>query len=145
MFTPPRPLSVLIVDDCPDTVTSCAELLNLYGHDARTAGSAGEALALLDGWEPDVALVDLWMPDVSGFELASRLRDRAGACPLLVAVTGLGTGTYRERAAAVGFDHFLVKPVDPDVITDLLHVYARTRLDSSDGNGARRWGREPAH
>jgi hypothetical protein len=34
----------------------------------------------------------------------------------------------------VGFDHFLVKPVDPDVITDLLRVY-----------GARLAGRGPKH
>jgi len=135
MLTSPRPLCVLIVDDCADTVASCAELLNLYGHDARTAGSAGEALDLLDGWEPDVALVDLWMPGTSGFELARRLRARGAGCPLLVAVTGLGTETYRKWATADGFDHFLVKPVDPDVITALLRVYARARFDCSDANG----------
>lgn len=131
MFTSPRPLSVLVVDDCPDTVASCAELLGLYGHDARTAESTSEALALLDGWEPDVALVDLWMPGMSGYELARWLRVRGVRSPLLVAVTGLDTGPYRERAAEVGFDHFLVKPVDPDVIADLLRVYA-SRLVGHD-------------
>jgi CheY-like chemotaxis protein len=123
VLTSPRALCVLVVDDCPDTVASCAELLELYGHDARTAECASEALALLDGWEPDVALVDLWMPGTSGFELARRLRVRGARCPLLVAVTGLDTKTYRDRAEEVGFDHFLVKPVDPDLITDLLRIY----------------------
>jgi CheY-like chemotaxis protein len=107
---------------CPDTVASCAELLGLYGYDARTAGGAAEARALLDGWEPDVALVDLCMPGLNGFELARRLCARGADRPLLVAVTGLGTRTYRDQAA-VGFDHFLVKPVDPDVMFDLLRVY----------------------
>ena len=124
MLTFPRTLCVLIVDDCPDTTASYAELLGLYGHDVRTAQSAREALALLDGWEPDVALVDLWMPRTDGFELARWLRVRGTGAPLLVAVTGMGALSYRERAAEVGFDYFLVKPVDPDVITDLLRRYS---------------------
>jgi CheY-like chemotaxis protein len=135
VFTSPRPLCVLVVDDCADTAASCAELLHLYGHDARTAERAGEALARLDGWEPDVALVDLWMPGVSGFDLARWLRVRGARCPLLVAVTGLETKTYRERAAEVGFDHFLVKPVDPDAIAALLRVYAARLVGHDPGDG----------
>jgi CheY-like chemotaxis protein len=124
VLTSPRPLSVLIVDDCPDTVASCAELLGLYGHEVRTAESAREALARLDRWEPDVALVDLCMPRMDGFELARWLRVRGANSPLLVAVTGQSAKVYRDRAAAVGFDHFLVKPVDPDVIADLLRAHS---------------------
>lgn len=124
MLTFPRALCVLVVDDCPDMVASCAELLGFYGHEVRTAESAREALALLDGWEPDVVLVDLRMPGMDGFELARWLRVRIAHGPLLVAVTGLDTKAYRERAAEVGFDHFLVKPVDPDVMTGLLRDYA---------------------
>jgi CheY-like chemotaxis protein len=133
VLTSPQPLCVLIVDDFPDTVASCAELLKLYGHDTRTAKSAGEALALLDGWEPDVALLDLRMPGTDGFELARWLRVRGASCPLLVAVTGQNTKVFRERATAAGFDHFWVKPVDPDVMTDLLREHARTLSDCSDG------------
>ena len=80
-----------------------------------------------------MALVDLRMPGMDGFELARWLRVQGASCPLLVAVTGQSTKAFRERAAAVGFDHFLVKPVDPDVITDLLRDYARTLSDCSDG------------
>ena len=90
MLTSPRPLCVLIVDDCPDTTASYAELLGLYGHDTRTAQSAREALALCDGWEPDVALVDLWMPRTNGFELARWLRVRGARCPPLGGRDGAG-------------------------------------------------------
>jgi CheY-like chemotaxis protein len=120
VLTFPRALCVLIVDDYPDTATSCAELLEFYGYDTRTADGAGAALALLDEWQPDVALVDLRMPGMDGFELTRWLRVRCARCPLLVAVTGLSTKAYRERATEVGFDYFLVKPVDPNVMTDLL-------------------------
>jgi CheY-like chemotaxis protein len=67
MIATSRPLRILIVDDSEDTVVSCAELLGLDGHETRGAQSGDEALARLDGWEPDVALVDLCMPGVSGF------------------------------------------------------------------------------
>jgi CheY-like chemotaxis protein len=127
MIPTSRPLRVLIVDDWEDTVVSCAELLRLYGHEARIAQSGDEALAVLDGWEPDVALVDLWMPGMDGFELARWLRVRGANSPLLVAVTGQSAKVFRERAAEVGFDYFLVKPVDPDVITDLLRMYSARR------------------
>jgi hypothetical protein len=59
-------------------------------------------------------------------------------------VTGLDTKTYRERAAEVGFDHFLVKPVDPDVITDLLRNYAARLVahgPKQAGAGSRRGDR----
>jgi CheY-like chemotaxis protein len=70
MIATSRPLRILIVDDSEDTVVSCAELLGLDGHETRGAQSGDEALARLDGWEPDVALVDLCMPGMDGFELA---------------------------------------------------------------------------
>jgi CheY-like chemotaxis protein len=124
MIATSRPLRILIVDDSEDTVASCGELLILQGHDARAVERASEALTLLDEWWPDVALVDLRMPGMDGFELARWLRVQGDRCPLLVAVTGLGTLACRKRAAEVGFDCFFVKPLRLDVITDLLRRYS---------------------
>lgn len=124
MPAPVRSLRVLVVDDCPDTVASCAELLRLFGHGVRTALGGAEALALLGGWEPDAALIDLRMPGMDGFELARRLREPPGRATLLLAVTGLPAWAYAPRAEAAGFDHFLAKPVNPDVLLDLLHAHA---------------------
>ncbi len=124
MRADPLPLAVLVVDDCADTAASCGELLGLYGYDVRTARGGPAALATLDGWQPDVALLDLAMPEMSGYELARRVRGRRDRCPLLVAVTGLGTPVHRARAADAGFDHFLLKPVNPDVMSALLRSWA---------------------
>jgi CheY-like chemotaxis protein len=124
MRAEPQTLRVLVVDDCPDTACSFTELLLLYGFDTRSTGCGCVALALCAAWRPDVVLLDLWMPGVSGFEVARHLRERDGAVRL-VAVTGLGTREYRERARAVGFHHFLVKPVEPAVLVDLLQGVCR--------------------
>jgi CheY-like chemotaxis protein len=122
-----HPLSVLRVDDCPDTVESSADVLRLYGFEVRTARSGAEALALLDGWHPDVACLDLLMPGLDGYELARRLCVHPGGRPLLVAITGLTTPAARKAAEAAGFAHFLVKPVSPDTLVGLLLDHA-TRL-----------------
>lgn len=119
-----HPLRVLIVDDFDDTASSCGEVLRLYGHEVRLAPGGAEALALLAGWEPDVALLDLLMPGVDGYELARLIRARAAGGPLLVAVTGVSGGACQEEARKAGFDRVLVKPVDPDVLTALLRDHA---------------------
>ncbi len=124
MIATSRPLRVLIVDDSEDTVISCGELLKLYGHETRLAQSGEEALAVLDdGWEPDVALLDIRMAGLDGYELARLIGARGAQPPLLVAVTGLGGEASEREAREAGFDFFLLKPVNPDVITDLLRLH----------------------
>ena len=126
MIATPRPLRVLIVDDSEDTAVSCGELLRLYGHECRTAESGDSALTVLDGWEPDIALLDIRMPGMSGHELARIICARAKGKPFLVAITGVSGEAFRLEAEGAGFDRFLVKPVNPDVLTDLLRAFAAT-------------------
>ncbi|MBX9628424.1 MAG: response regulator [Gemmataceae bacterium] len=119
-------LSVLVIDDCPDTTGTTVELLRLAGHDAAAAASGRDGLAAADGCPPDVVLIDLGLPDLDGCEVARELRRRAGPKrPLLVAVTGYGTDGDRRRTAAAGFDLHLVKPVPPADLFRLLDRFAR--------------------
>jgi CheY-like chemotaxis protein len=119
-------LSVLVVEDCPDTAASEVELLRLYGYDAVAAGTGPEALELADGVPPDVALIDLRLPGMDGCEVARRLRDRCPRKrPLLIAVTGCGTDADRRKTAAAGFDLHLTKPADPDALVRVLDRFAR--------------------
>lgn len=127
--TPPRPprrLSVLVVDDCPDTTASAVQLLSLLGYTTTGAVSGREALALADGSPPDVVLLDVALADMDGCEVARRLRERpAVKRPLLVAVTGCATDGDRRRTAAAGIDLHLAKPVAPADLTAVLERFAR--------------------
>jgi CheY-like chemotaxis protein len=65
--------------------------------------------------------MEMGLPGVDGYEVARRLRRQEGLPQLLlIAITGYGNERYRRGAWDAGFDRFLVKPVDPDVLRELL-------------------------
>ena len=95
--------------------TSCSRI---KGDDrqVRVAGDGPSGLALAREYRPDVAV-----PKMNGYELAQQMRaDPALNGALLVAVTGYGQMHDRARAAASGFHHHLVKPVDFGALQQLL-------------------------
>jgi CheY-like chemotaxis protein len=117
----PDRLRVLVADDDADTADSLALLLRLWGHDVRAAYEGVEALALAFFYLPDVLLLDVAMPGLDGFRLARLVRSQPrldGA--VLVAVTGYADDAHRQMGLRAGFDHYLVKPVEPAVIVALL-------------------------
>jgi CheY-like chemotaxis protein len=121
---PTHTLAILVVDDCPDTVATYHDLFQFEGYDVRTAVNNDEVRTALDGWQPDVAILDLLMPRTDGLELARQLRAPGATRPVLVALTGLPAEMCRGRAQEAGFDHFFVKPAEPNEMLRLLHAYA---------------------
>jgi len=112
---------VLVVDDNQDSAETIAMLVELWGHQARIAHNGPAALAEAPLWRPQVVLLDIGLPGIDGYEVARRLRQEpvmAGA--LLVAMTGYGQERDRRMSSEAGFDHHLVKPVDPAVLQSLL-------------------------
>jgi CheY-like chemotaxis protein/two-component sensor histidine kinase len=118
---PPR-RRVLVVDDNTDAATSLARLLSrIYGQEVRVAHDGPEALQAAEEFHPELVLLDIGMPGMDGYEVARQLRLRPGfEGTLLVALTGWGQESDRDRSREAGFDHHLVKPVDPDALLGLL-------------------------
>lgn len=119
-----RPLPrrrVLVVDDNPDAADSLALLLGFAGQDVRTTYDGLSALEQAQEFAPEVVLLDIGMPGMDGYEVARRLRNEGGLHQaLLVALTGWGQEEDRRRSAEAGFDHHLVKPVEPKRLRELL-------------------------
>jgi CheY-like chemotaxis protein len=96
-----------------DAADSQALLLELLGHDVRTAYDGPTALVRAREHQPNVVLVDLGMPGMDGFEAVRQLRAMpALSRAVFVALTGWGQPEMREKSARSGFDVHLTKPVD---------------------------------
>jgi CheY-like chemotaxis protein len=112
---------ILVVDDNRDAAESIAMLLEMAGHEVRVAFLGREALSLAQSFRPDTVLLDIGMPDLSGYEVARELRLVPwGASVQLIALTGWGQAEDRRKAQQAGFDHHLVKPIDPDKLEDVI-------------------------
>lgn len=113
------PISVLVADDNVDSAEILGLALRQLGHDVVVATSGREAIERAAERPFAAALLDLAMPDIDGFELARRLRG-LGRDIRLIAVTGYGDERNRQRAAAAGFESYLLKPIDLRALDALL-------------------------
>jgi PAS domain S-box-containing protein len=112
---------VLVVDDNTDSVDSLAMLLRMMGHEVETAGDGSSALQRAEAFRPDVAILDIGLPKMNGYDLAKQIRDRAWSKNVvLVALTGWGQEEHRRRSVASGFNHHLTKPVEFDMLQQIL-------------------------
>jgi PAS domain S-box-containing protein len=114
-------LRVLVVDDNVDAATSLVTLLEASGHDVRAAHDGPTSLEAAQGFRPDVVLLDIGLPGLDGFEVAKWLRKQPILSnAVLVAMTGYGQKSDRQRSHEAGFDHHLVKPVDFGKVEQIL-------------------------
>jgi CheY-like chemotaxis protein len=133
-----EPRRVLIVEDNVDTANTLSMLLSMRGHLTSVAYSAEEALACAEDFAPDIVLLDIGLPRTNGYELAEQLRANSRLAGLrLIAVTGYGRASDRQRSASAGFDDHLVKPVDLATLeSSLAACAARTEPHSGSEDGA---------
>jgi DNA-binding response OmpR family regulator len=117
-----RPLSILIADDEQDTVMTLAAILEDEGHVVHTVTNGALVMAAVQRFKPEVCILDIEMPGESGYSLAQNIGETHKADrPVLIAITGKWkTQTDRLLAKAVGFDHFFLKPADPDALVAVL-------------------------
>jgi CheY-like chemotaxis protein len=113
---------VLLIEDNRDAREMFRLMLELSGHEVLEAGEGLKGLELLTTEHPDVAVVDVGLPGLDGYEIARRFRAAPnGRDVLLVALTGYGTPEALERSRVAGFDHHLIKPVNPDMLKDVMN------------------------
>jgi len=112
---------VLVVDDNVDSVESLAMLLRMMGHEVETASDGASGLEKAATFKPDVAILDIGLPKVNGYEVARQIREQQWSKNVtLVALTGWGQEQHRRRSEESGFNHHLTKPVEFDVLQEIL-------------------------
>jgi PAS domain S-box-containing protein len=114
---------ILVADDNRDAADTLSAILELDGHEVRTAYNGLEALQLAEQFAPQIAVLDIGMPNLDGYQTARRIREQSwGASMLLVALTGWGQDHDRRQATDAGFNCHLVKPADPQTIGALIET-----------------------
>jgi PAS domain S-box-containing protein len=121
LFSDGNQRRVLIVDDNVDAAESIAMLLQASGFSVRCVYDGISALSVAAAYKPTVFVLDIGLPDITGYEVARRLRAQPEfARTPIVAVTGYGQESDRERSREAGIDHHMTKPVDPAVLRNVL-------------------------
>jgi signal transduction histidine kinase/ActR/RegA family two-component response regulator len=129
-------LHVLVVEDNHDGRESLRDLLEIWGHEVTLAEDGPEGVDKALSVHPDVALIDIGLPGLDGNEVARRIRSTLGSDEIsLIAMTGYGQPEDRRRALQAGFDRYLVKPVDPAILSQLLAEMS-ARGDSRPGESS---------
>jgi signal transduction histidine kinase/ActR/RegA family two-component response regulator len=128
---------ILLADDNRDFAVSLAALLRSMGNDVRIEHDGAAALAAAEEFRPEFAFLDIGLPKLNGFDVARKLR-ALNARGILVAVTGWGQESDRQLAKDAGFDHYIVKPVDIELIQGILRGN-----NSKPGSDPKKSGSDP--
>lgn len=118
-----RPLRVLVVDDCQDTLTSFRQILEPHGIDVATACSAQHAVDSVKKKHPDVLVMEVNLPVVDGYDIAEEIMLHLPRKPLCIAMTASPRERPRAEAVKEGFNFYLVKPVDATELVDIIRKY----------------------
>ncbi len=124
----PSGLSVLVVDDEPLIRWSLRKGLTRSGHDVAEAGTAGEALALIDD-QPNrfhVVILDYRLPDRRDLSLLKDVRDRLPAATVLL-MTAYGDADMRAQALTLGALTVIDKPFQVSALVSLVESSASPR------------------
>ena len=114
-------MRILIADDDRDGVLTLELLLREEGHDVRSVHSGREVMKAVRDFSPEVVLLDIAMPLLSGWEVARMIREQLGRRVTLVGMSGKYNHSVDNiLSEMVGFDHYVLKPYDPQALIALL-------------------------
>ena len=136
-------MRVLVVDDDRSTCLMQSRLLELAGYEAFCCHDGADAMEVIERLRPDVILLDLCMPQMDGFAVAEELNDNPDMRPrCLIAATSLVREEAKQKASELGFDHYLLKPVDWPQLSSILE---QVRSHSIEPRQVVERPRVPAH
>ncbi|MEO7941244.1 MAG: ATP-binding protein [Burkholderiaceae bacterium] len=122
---------LMIVDDVPQNRVMLMDLLQALGFDVASAGNGEECLAMLDSFKPDLIVMDVMMPGMDGNEATRRIRQLPEWSKIpIIAVTASASHEDELTCREAGVDAFLPKPVDHDVLLNVIGAQLSLRWNT---------------
>ena len=118
-----RGMNILLVEDDKDSRDMLEMALSIYGVRVESAESAAEAFEKVRLSKPDVLVSDIGLPGEDGYDLIKKVRglpDSEGGRTPAIALTGYVSVQDRKLALAAGYEDHVPKPVNPNVLLELL-------------------------
>ncbi|VAW50797.1 Two-component transcriptional response regulator, LuxR family [hydrothermal vent metagenome] len=106
-------ITVLVVDDSPDSLGMINTALDDAGIAVLVALNGQQAMNVLEQITPDIILMDALMPVMDGFECASKVRQQLPLTPIIF-MTGLSDTEHIVKAFDAGGNDYIVKPIRPE-------------------------------
>jgi DNA-binding NtrC family response regulator len=107
---------IMVVDDEKIVRESLSVWLRKFGYEVVPVEGGQEALDILDREEWNILLVDLKMPRVDGIEVLRKAIEVKPGIPVII-FTAYATVETAVEAMKVGACDYLIKPIDPDMLT----------------------------
>jgi two-component system chemotaxis response regulator CheY len=125
--------TILIVDDYAPQHRLLGFVLEQHGHAVVSARDGLQALDQMVTTSIDLVVTDLTMPRMDGLALAEELRsnERYAKLPIIL-LTASGKEQDEVRAAGVGIDCFLTKPIDSEELVEAVYQLMQKEGDRSD-------------
>ena len=101
-----------------------ATALRYEGFDAAVAGSGGQALTVVESYDPHLIVLDVMLPDFSGLETCERLRRRGCVVPVLF-LTARDATEDKVRGLRMGGDDYVTKPFSLEELIARVHALLR--------------------
>jgi two-component system chemotaxis response regulator CheY len=125
--------TILVVDDYAPNHRLMSFVLEHHGYAVISAFDGIHALECMNAMPINLIVTDLTMPRLDGIELTERVRadERFASVPIIM-VTASGRETDAVKAAGIGVDAFLTKPVDSEDLAHAVSVLITRKLPPSD-------------
>ena len=124
--SPARPLTILCVEDNPYCRVVLNTILTELGHRADFVGTGEAAVETVARGGYDAVLMDVTLPGIDGLEATRRIRaidGTAGRVPI-VGISGRAKADNEAAGRAAGMDGYLIKPLSPSALTQVLGALA---------------------
>jgi two-component system cell cycle response regulator DivK len=109
--------TILYIEDNLENRILIRRILQAEGYTVLEAGSAAQAIAVVQNQRPDLILMDINIPDIDGYTLTSHLKaiPRLKHIPIIALTANVMKGD-RERTLDAGCDGYIQKPIDVDAL-----------------------------